>query len=80
MPTHTLQRNDNVVLLTITLTDAEFQTSLENEAKLASANVTIPGFRAGNAPLDVVLENVNAEELREKALLNAVQTAIPDVT
>jgi len=79
MPTHELKRNDNVVLLTITLTDKELQTSLEKEASKASANLTIPGFRAGNAPLDVVLEHVNEAELREKALLNAVQAFIPEV-
>ncbi len=79
MPIHELKRNDNVVLLTITLNDKELQTALEAEAKKASANLTIPGFRAGYAPLDVVLEHVNGDKLREEALLNAVQAAMPEV-
>ncbi|MDX9893718.1 MAG: trigger factor [Patescibacteria group bacterium] len=62
--------------LTVELTVEEYQPFLEKAAKAISASVKIPGFRPGQASLDIIKKKVGEEQVWQEALEPAVQKTL----
>ncbi|MDO8559688.1 MAG: trigger factor [bacterium] len=63
--------------LTVTLTADEYVPFLHRAAAEVSAHLTIPGFRPGKAPYEVVTEKIGEAKLWEEALETAVKRTYP---
>ncbi|TSC76645.1 MAG: Trigger factor [Parcubacteria group bacterium Gr01-1014_31] len=63
--------------LTVTLTADEYAPFLHRAAAVVSAHLTIPGFRAGKAPYEVMVEKIGEAKLWEEALEAAVKRTYP---
>ncbi|MBI5152359.1 trigger factor [Candidatus Peregrinibacteria bacterium] len=77
---HTLERlPGSQVKIKVELTAEEFQPYKEKAAKEISANVEIPGFRKGFAPLEIVEKHVGEHGLLHEAIDHAIRQTYPKI-
>lgn len=60
--------DDGTVQLTFTINWEEVRVSLDKSAKKLGEGITVPGFRAGKAPLDVVSSHIPREKLVQETI------------
>lgn len=73
----TEQTSKSTVVLTIELTPDDMRPFLEKAAARISARTSIPGFRPGKAPLDVVKKKYGDQALHEEAAQLAIEQTYP---
>src|SRR5258706_1237686 len=69
---------DGVIQITFTIPDSIIQKEEEGALVELAKNVTIPGFRKGNAPLPKVKAKVDPSELTQKILNKVLPEAYTD--
>lgn len=65
------------VLLRIQLLPEELQPYLQRAAKRVSEKVTIPGFRPGNAPYDILKQHVSEMDIYQEAVDDVLKNTLP---
>ncbi|MCM1009301.1 MAG: trigger factor [Fusobacterium sp.] len=68
MTSNITKEKENIVKLELTIPAKDAQAAYENAVKLYSQYVSIPGFRKGKAPKNMVERQVGSERLQQEAL------------
>ena len=74
--TKTIQET-TTVLLKVELLPTELKPYLDKAVQRISKQVTIPGFRPGHAPYDMIKQQVGEMEIYQEALEDVVQDTLP---
>lgn len=72
---YTLETKDNKAILRVTVSSEEVSGGMRETAVHASEHLTIPGFRPGKAPYDVVKKHVGDMKLLEQSLEGLIRDA-----
>lgn len=64
---------------TVTINEQEFAPAESDALQRFSQNISIKGFRPGNAPLDLVRERVGADQLFEEAIRLLLRRILPAI-
>jgi len=60
--------SDNKIRMTVTISEAEFETSIDKAFKTLAKQVRLPGFRPGKAPRQILEKQIGYEAGRAQAL------------
>lgn len=63
-----IKKENSTVIATVTFDKAEWKDAQEKAYARLAANVTIPGFRKGKAPLDMAKKAIDGRKMIEKAV------------
>lgn len=72
---YTLKQSESEAELTITVTPIEYQSALAAAASRLAARASLPGFRQGHVPVDMIKKEVGEMSILQEALESIVQSS-----